>query len=82
MSVDEGFLYTDLEWVQQVLEATGGGVDVIINGAGANLAEAMGCLKPGGWIVVVGSTAGSTVRTEVPDLYFGQYRFSGEPWKP
>lgn len=57
-------------------------MDVIINGAGANLAEAMGCLKPGGWIVVVGSTAGSTVRTEVPDLYFGQYRFSGEPWKP
>jgi zinc-binding alcohol dehydrogenase/oxidoreductase len=60
-----------------VLEATGGGVDVIINGAGANLAEAMGCLKPGGRIVVFGSTAGSTARIEVPDLYFGHISILG-----
>jgi zinc-binding alcohol dehydrogenase/oxidoreductase len=77
IGVDEGFLYTDPDWVQQVLEATGGGVDVIINGAGANRADALKCLKPGGRIAVFGSTAGSTATIEVPDLYFGHVSILG-----
>lgn len=77
IGVDDGFLYTEPDWVQQVLQATEGGVDVIVNGAGGNLAEAMACLKPGGRIAVFGSTAGSTATIEVPDLYFGHVSILG-----
>jgi zinc-binding alcohol dehydrogenase/oxidoreductase len=78
LGVDEGFLYTDSNWAQQVLGATGGGgVDVIINGAGANLGEAMACLKPGGRIAVFGSTAGRTATIDIPDLYFGHVSVLG-----
>ena len=77
IGVDQGFLYTDPDWVQQVLETTGGGVDAIINGAGANLSDAMACLKPGGRIVVFGSSAGTTATIDISDLYWGQVSVLG-----
>jgi zinc-binding alcohol dehydrogenase/oxidoreductase len=72
-----GFLYTDPNWVEQVVQATGGGVDVVISGTGANVAEALGCLEPGGRIAVFGSSAGRTATFEVPSLYFGLFAISG-----
>ncbi|WP_213575656.1 zinc-binding dehydrogenase [Rhodococcus sp. USK13] len=77
IGAERGFLYTDPDWVEQVVEATGGGVDVVISGTGANLAEALGCLKPGGRIAVFGSSAGRTATFEVPMLYFGQFTVLG-----
>ncbi|MFE4080226.1 zinc-binding alcohol dehydrogenase family protein [Paenarthrobacter sp. YIM B13468] len=77
IGVDKGFLYTDPDWVQQVLEATGGGVDVIINGAGANLRDSMACLKPGGRIAVFGASAGTTATIDIPDLYWGHVSVLG-----
>ncbi|MFC9841332.1 zinc-binding alcohol dehydrogenase family protein [Rhodococcus sp. NPDC127530] len=77
IGAERGFLYTDPDWVEQVVEATGGGVDVVISGTGANLAEALGCLKPGGRIAVFGSSAGRTATFEVPSLYFGQFTILG-----
>lgn len=77
IGVEQGFLYTDSDWVQQVLDATNGGVDVVIDGAGANLAESMGCLKPGGRIAVFGSTAGKTATIDIPELYFGHVSVLG-----
>lgn len=76
IGVDEGFLYTAPGWMQQVLPATGGGLDVIINGAGANLTEAMACLKPVGRIAVCG-TAGNTATIDSPELYFRQVSILG-----
>lgn len=72
-----GFLYTDPEWPQQVREATGGGADVIISGAGSTLPDALACLKIGGRIAVFGSSAGRTASLEVPVLYFGQASILG-----
>jgi zinc-binding alcohol dehydrogenase/oxidoreductase len=73
----DGFLYTDPDWPQQVREATGGGADVIISGAGSTLADALACLKTGGRIAVFGSSAGRTASFEVPALYFGQASILG-----
>ena len=77
IGAERGFLYTDPDWVEQVVKATGGGVDVIVSGVGANLADALGCLKPGGRIAVFGSSAGRTATIEVPKLYFGQFTILG-----
>jgi zinc-binding alcohol dehydrogenase/oxidoreductase len=77
IGADQGFLYTDDDWVQQVMDATVGGVDVVVNGAGANLAESLGCLESGGRIAVFGSSAGRTAAIEVPALYFGQATIMG-----
>lgn len=77
IGVEQGFLYTDADWVQQVLDATDGGVDVIVNGAGANLADALKCLKPGGRIAVFGSTGGNAATIDIPELYFGQHSILG-----
>ncbi|MFC9840775.1 zinc-binding dehydrogenase [Rhodococcus sp. NPDC127530] len=43
----------------------------------ADLAEALGCLVPGGRIAVYGSSAGRTATFEVPMLYFGQFTILG-----
>lgn len=77
LGVEQGFLYTEPNWGQQVLEATDGGVDVIINGAGANLDECMRCLRPGGRIAVFGATAGKTATIGIPELYFGHVSVFG-----
>ncbi|MDT2007370.1 zinc-binding alcohol dehydrogenase family protein [Rhodococcus opacus] len=82
IGAERGFLYTDPDWVEQVVDATGGGggVDVVISGTGANLAEALGCLRPGGRIAVFGSSAGRRATFEVPVLYFGQFTMLGTSW--
>lgn len=77
IGVEQGFLYTDPQWTQQVVDATDGGVDVIINGAGANLDECMQALKPGGRIAVFGATAGKSATIGLPELYFGHVSILG-----
>ncbi|WP_245717050.1 zinc-binding dehydrogenase [Nocardia mikamii] len=72
IGAEAGFLYTEPDWVDDVRDATQGGVDVIINGAGSTLADSIACLKPGGRVAVFGSSAGRTATIEVPQLYFGQ----------
>ncbi len=77
IGAEGGFLYTDPQWPQQVRQATGGGADVIISGAGSTLPDALACLKTGGRIAVFGSSAGRTASFEVPVLYFGQASILG-----
>lgn len=72
-----GFLYTEPDWPTQVREATGGGADVIISGAGSTLPDALACLRTGGRIAVFGSSAGCTASFEVPALYFEQASILG-----
>jgi NADPH:quinone reductase-like Zn-dependent oxidoreductase len=72
-----GFRYTDPDWVRQVRDATNGGVDVVISGAGSTLADSIACLAPGGRVVVYGSSAGRSATIDVPPLYFGQLSVLG-----
>jgi zinc-binding alcohol dehydrogenase/oxidoreductase len=72
-----GFLYTELDWSQQVREATCGGVDVIISGAGSTLPDALDCLRIGGRIAIFGSTGGDAATFGLPSLYFGQASILG-----
>jgi NADPH:quinone reductase-like Zn-dependent oxidoreductase len=77
LGAETGFRYTEADWPQQVRDATDGGVDVIISGAGGALPDALACLKPGGRIAVFGASSGRTVTLDVPDLYFGQASILG-----
>jgi zinc-binding alcohol dehydrogenase/oxidoreductase len=77
LGAQDGFRYTEDGWTQQVVEATGGGVDVIISGAGSTLEESIACLKPGGRVAVFGASAGPTATFSVPALYFGQVTVLG-----
>ncbi|MFC9838447.1 zinc-binding dehydrogenase [Rhodococcus sp. NPDC127530] len=76
VGASDGFLYTDAEWSGQVVASTGG-VDVVIDGAGADLHRSLECLRPGGRVVVFGASAGTTAAVDVPGLYFGQYSVLG-----
>ena len=68
-----GVRYTGPDWVEGVRELTrGGGVDVVIDGAGANLQQSLQCLRPGGRLAVFGASAGTVAQIDVPGLYLSQ----------
>ncbi|MGX7728314.1 zinc-binding dehydrogenase [Rhodococcus sp. 2H158] len=77
LGATDGVLYTDPHWPQQILDTTGGGVDVVVDGVGANLDQSLSCLKPGGRVVVFGATAGTVGNIDIPSLYFGQHTILG-----
>lgn len=72
-----GVLYTDPDWPEQIIEMHGGGVDIVIDGVGADLRQSLSCLKPGGRVAVFVATAGSVGAVDIPALYFGQYSILG-----
>jgi NADPH:quinone reductase-like Zn-dependent oxidoreductase len=77
LGATDGFLYTEDGWTDAVVAATGGGVDVIVSGAGSTLDDSIACLRPGGRVAVFGASAGPTASFSVPALYFGQVSILG-----
>lgn len=67
-----GVLYTEEGWVDEILGLSGGGVDVVIDGVGANLQNSLGCLRPGGRLALFGASAGSVAEIDIPALYLSQ----------
>ena len=59
LGAEAGFDYRDDGWEQEVVERSGGGVDLVIDSAGTWQASAA-CVRAGGRVVVFGSTAGPT----------------------
>ncbi len=69
MGAKGGLLYTDPEWRRQIGKLTGG-VDVVLDGAPApSLPNYIRAIKPGGRIVIYGSTAGNEVKFNATDLF-------------
>ncbi|MFE5703459.1 zinc-binding dehydrogenase [Rhodococcus koreensis] len=71
LGAEGGFVYTQPTWVEQVTAATGG-VDLVIDGVGKSVGEALNCLRPGGRVVVFGASGGASASLDIPALYFGQ----------
>jgi len=71
IGADAVFSYRDDDWVEQVLEATGGrGVDAAFDNAGAaTLASSLACLGRAGRLICSGGTTGLDVRLNIRDLY-------------
>ena len=77
LGAESGAVYTDADWVEQVRELSGGGVDVAVDGTGGNMAAVLECLRPGGRLVVFGASAGPSAEIRVAELYFSQRSILG-----
>jgi len=70
LGAEAGFDYRDPDWRKAFVKASGGGADVVFDGAPASsLASAMRALRPGARVVIYGSTGGPKAELPVTDLF-------------
>jgi zinc-binding alcohol dehydrogenase/oxidoreductase len=74
MGAEAGFNYTSPDWVRQVREAAGGvGPDLVVDGAGGDtFNQLLDVARPGGRIVLYGSTLGVAKETVVRRIFWKQ----------
>ncbi|MFN3996485.1 zinc-binding dehydrogenase [Algoriphagus sp.] len=71
------FNYTESNWTEKAIEATGG-FDVIIDGAaGDTLNQLISVCKPGGKIVFYGATMGNPGKIEARKVFWNQLKIMG-----
>jgi NADPH:quinone reductase-like Zn-dependent oxidoreductase len=79
MGAADGVDYRAEDWAKRLVELTGGGVDVVVDGTGGSAFK--GCfsvLKSAGRLVVYGATAGNPpAGLEMAKLFFRQARIIG-----
>jgi zinc-binding alcohol dehydrogenase/oxidoreductase len=71
LGAEAGFDYGREGWEDDLLERSGGGVDLVVDSAGT-WAASVKCVRPGGRVVVFGSTASRVAELEVRSFYFKQ----------
>jgi NADPH:quinone reductase-like Zn-dependent oxidoreductase len=76
LGAEAGFDYREDGWEQEVVERSGGGVDLVIDSAGTWQAS-ISCLRAGGRVVVFGSTVSATAELDVRGYYFKQLDLVG-----
>ena len=76
LGAEAGFDYRAEGWEQEVVERSGGGVDLVIDSAGTWAASAA-CVRAGGRVVVFGATAGPTAEVDIRAFYFKQIDLVG-----
>jgi zinc-binding alcohol dehydrogenase/oxidoreductase len=78
LGADEGALYTEEDWVEQIRALTGGrGCDVVLDSVGSTWPDSLRCLRKGGRLVVMGATGGTEVELDVRGFYFGHHTMLG-----
>ena len=76
LGAEAGFDYRESGWEQAVVERSGGGVDLVLDSAGTWQAS-ISCVRPGGRVVVFGSTVSPTAELDVRGYYFRQIDLVG-----
>lgn len=78
LGAEDGVLYTDDDWSEQArrMSPGGRGFDVVLDPVGS-WEEAVGALRPGGRLVVLGASRRSDAVLDVRRFYFGQYDLLG-----
>ena len=75
---DNGVLYTEDSWPEQIRELTGGaGVDLVLDSVGSTLEAALTTLRGGGRLVSLGATGSARTEIDLRRLYFGQWSILG-----
>ena len=76
LGAEAGFDYRAEGWEQEVVERSGGGVDLVIDSAGT-WQSSVTCVRAGGRVVVFGSTVSPTTELDVRGYYFRQLDLVG-----
>ena len=76
LGAEAGFDYRESGWEQAVVERSGGGVDLVLDSAGT-WQSSVSCVRPGGRVVVFGSTVTPAAELDVRGYYFGQIDLVG-----
>lgn len=70
--------FDSADFSKPVREASGGGVDVVVESVGpATLGESLRAVAPGGRIVICGSTSGVKAEVAMPRVFWGQLDLLG-----
>jgi NADPH:quinone reductase-like Zn-dependent oxidoreductase len=69
LGAERGFRYDEGDWPAAVSEATGGGVDVVLDSVGSTWPGSIRASRRGGRIVVFGGTGGAEVEVPVREVY-------------
>lgn len=77
LGAEGGVDYSDEEWVDAACGLADGGVDVVVDSAGATWPNSLRCLRPGGRVVAFGATAGAVAELDVRSFFFGQFSLLG-----
>jgi len=77
LGADGGVNYTAEDWVAEIKEMSGGGVDVVIDSVGSTWADSINALRPGGRVVAFGGTGGGKVQLTVRPVTLGQVALLG-----
>lgn len=72
-----GALYTEDDWPAQIRELADGGVDLVVDSAGATWPDSLSVLNAGGRLVSFGATAGDQATVAIRPFYFGQFSILG-----
>jgi NADPH:quinone reductase-like Zn-dependent oxidoreductase len=73
----DGVLYTSPDWGAQACSLCGGGVDVVVDSVGSTWPQSLACLRPGGRVVVFGSTGGQEATLAVRPFFLNQHSLLG-----
>jgi NADPH:quinone reductase-like Zn-dependent oxidoreductase len=76
LGAEAGFDYGAEGWEQEVVEHSGGGVDLVVDSAGT-WQSSVACVRAGGRVVVFGSTVSPTTELDVRAYYFRQIDLVG-----
>jgi NADPH:quinone reductase-like Zn-dependent oxidoreductase len=76
LGAEAGFDYRADGWEQEVVERSGGGVDLALDSAGTWQAS-IACTRAGGRVAVFGGTASPTAELDVRTAYFKQIDLVG-----
>jgi NADPH:quinone reductase-like Zn-dependent oxidoreductase len=77
LGAEDGALYNEDDWVEQLLAISGGGCDVVLDSVGSTWPDSLRCLRKGGRLAVIGATGGERVELEVRGFYFGHHTMVG-----
>lgn len=77
MGADAGVNYTEGDWVAEVKERSGGGVDIVVDSVGSTWADSINSVRPGGRVVAFGGTGGGKPQLMVRPVTAGQVSLLG-----
>jgi zinc-binding alcohol dehydrogenase/oxidoreductase len=76
LGAEAGFDYNEAGWEQELVERSGGGVDLVLDSAGT-WQSSVSCVRAGGRVVVFGSTVTAAAELDVRGYYFRQIDLVG-----